>query len=61
MIFIVTLGACAAVFILLFTVLYASDERREVRQALQRLQGQQIDNLREQELLASLKERSSFR
>lgn len=60
MIFIVTLGACAAVFILLFTVLYASDERREVRQALQRLQGQQIDNLREQELLASLKERVFF-
>lgn len=51
------LGAFGAVLLLIVTVLFATDERREVRQALQRLQNNQIDNMREAEMLASLRER----
>ena len=50
-------GAFAAALVLLIPVALAGHTRWEIRQALQRIQGQQIDNMRQAEMLASLKER----
>ncbi|MGH8998042.1 MAG: hypothetical protein ACRDY7_01470, partial [Acidimicrobiia bacterium] len=51
------LGAFAGVLVLLLVVLFAGDSRWEVRQALARIQSTQIDNMRQAEMLASLRNR----
>ena len=56
MIILAALGIFAGVFIAVATVLSAGDERREVRKALGRL-AYSTDNVREAEMLASIKDR----
>ncbi|MGH8990731.1 MAG: type II secretion system F family protein [Acidimicrobiia bacterium] len=56
MIILAALGIFAGVFVIIATVLFAGDERREVRKALSRLD-YSTDNVREAEMLASIKDR----
>lgn len=56
MIILSALGIFAGVFVVIATVLFAGDERREVRGALKRLD-YSTDNVREAEMLASIKDR----
>jgi tight adherence protein C len=56
MIILAAVGIFAGVFLLVATVLSAGDERREVRTALGRL-AYSTDNVREAEMLASIKDR----
>lgn len=56
MIILAPIGVFLGVFLVVATVLFAGDERREVRGALKRLDFQ-TDNVREAEMLASIKDR----
>lgn len=55
---IILLGLGGAVGLVIFTVLSQVDERNTVRSSLRQLEGYEVENVRDQELLAPLSERA---